>query len=191
MTISQNEIEPEAGRPIWTKGFFSQPRKCMNAITTTVRFIGAVKPKSCEDWFRYCDKLTEIKNIENLYTNECTNMKYMFYKCSNLTSLDLSNFNTSKVTDMLCMFEKCSNLTSLDVSHFDTSKVTVMQNMFRDCSSLTSLDLSKWNIVNAINMYQIFQGCSNLKSITVTQTVKDAIYNSYTELPSDVNWIIK
>ena len=31
-------------------------------------------------------------------------MSYMFYKCSSLTSLNLSNFNTNNVTNMSGMF---------------------------------------------------------------------------------------
>ncbi len=33
-----------------------------------------------------------------------TNMSYMFYKCSCLTSLNLSNFNTNNITNMSSMF---------------------------------------------------------------------------------------
>ena len=52
------------------------------------------------------------------------NSANMFYRCSSLTSLDVSNFNTSNVTYISSMFFRCSSLTSLDVSHFNTSKVT-------------------------------------------------------------------
>ena len=36
----------------------------------------------------------------------------MFWKCSDLTSSDLSNFNTSNVTNMIGMFENCASLTT-------------------------------------------------------------------------------
>ena len=36
----------------------------------------------------------------------------MFRGCSSLTSLDLSSFNTSNVTDMQYMFYSCSSLTT-------------------------------------------------------------------------------
>ena len=35
-------------------------------------------------------------------------MRYMFNKCSKLTSLNLSNFNTNNVQNMSYMFNKCS-----------------------------------------------------------------------------------
>ena len=119
MTISQNEIEPEAGGTVVKKGFYSRPYNCTTEMTT-VRFVGAVKPKTCVVWFLNCYYLKEIKNIENLYTNECTNMSCMFYNCASLTSLDLSNFDVSKVTNMKDMFSFCSSFTtekSIKISH--------------------------------------------------------------------------
>ena len=38
----------------------------------------------------------------------------MFFRCSSLTSLNLSNFNTNNVKDMSWMFDGCFRLTSLD-----------------------------------------------------------------------------
>ena len=54
----------------------------------------------------------------------------MFYKCSSLTSLDLSSFNTSNVVDMSSMFYNCTSLITLNLSSFDTSKVVNMTTMF-------------------------------------------------------------
>ena len=46
-------------------------------------------------------------------------MRYMFYDCNALKTLDVSGFDTSKVTEMRSMFEGCGSLTSLDLSGFD------------------------------------------------------------------------
>ena len=73
----------------------------------------------------------------------------MFYRCSNLTSLDVSNFNTELVTDMSVMFSGCSNLTSLDVSKFDTSSVTYGYDMFLSCDNLkgkVKVTQGKWTL---------------------------------------------
>jgi len=40
---------------------------------------------------------------------------FMFYKCSNLTNIDLSSLNTEKVSNMRNMFNECSNLTNIDL----------------------------------------------------------------------------
>ena len=217
MTISQNKIETEAGRTVVNKGFYTAPSDCTTEMIT-VRFEGIVKPKSCAIWFMACKNLTEIKNIENLYTNECINMTYMFYCCNNLTNLDVSHFDTSKVTNMpfifaYCynltnldvsnfdtskvesmegMFAYCTNLTNLDLSHFDTSKVTNMSSMFVYCNELPSLDLSSFDTSNVTDMFQMFYDCYGLKSITATQTVKDKLLSSSnSQVPSSVTWIIK
>ena len=58
------------------------------------------RPTSCYMWFNMCSDLTEIEGIENLNTEEVTNMRSMFSACINLSSLDVSHFNTQKVEDM-------------------------------------------------------------------------------------------
>ncbi len=107
-------------------------------------------------------------DLSSFNTSNVTNMRYMFYACSSLTSLDLSNFNTSKVIDMEFMFGECSSLTSLDLSGFNTSNVTNMRYMFYACSSLTSLDLSNFNTSKVIDMEFMFDECSSLTSLDLS-----------------------
>ena len=192
LVISQNKITAPADALIKEKQL-SQPFSITSnrSQIKTVRFDGAVMSKSCDSWFWSCVKLTEIKNIENLYTNECTSMSYMFYNCSNLTNLDVSNFDTSKVRGMSYMFYLCKSLTSLDVSNFDTSKVRGMSYMFYLCKSLTNLDLSNFDISKVTDMDSMFYNCSSLQSITATQIVKDKILSKTHTVPSTVIWIIK
>ena len=182
----------------------------------TVRFEGMVKPTTCAYWFTDCENLTEIKNMGNLNTSECTNMSYMFFNCTSLTTLDISNFDTSKVTDMVCMFSNCKSLTTLDVSNFDTSNVTNMYRMFCNCTSLTTLDLSTFDTSNVTNMsymfhnctslttldlnnfdtsnvtdmYRMFDRCTSLISITCTQSTKDKITSLYGTISSNPIWTI-
>ena len=134
------------------------------------------RPTSCYMWFDRCSDLTEIEGIENLNTEEVTNMYSMFYACSSLTSLDVSHFNTQKVEDMSDMFSACSDLKSLNVSHFDTQNVTNMSSMFYNCRSLTSLDVSKFDTQRVTNMSYMFSWCKGLNSLDLskfdTQNVK-------------------
>ena len=192
MTISQKETEPEAGRTVVRKGFYSNPSDCTTGMRT-VRFIGAVKPKNCANWFNMCENLIRIKNLEYLYTNECTSMFCMFNRCWKLTNLDVSRFDTSNVTNMSSMFGSC-DFTSLDLSGFDTSKVTNMSYMFYSCCSLTSLDLSGFDTMSGgTGKSSMFTYCDNLKTITTTQTVKDRLLSRYSsaDVPSTVTWVIK
>ena len=126
------------------------------------------RPTSTAGWFFKCSYLTTIYGMENLNTENVTDMSGMFWGCSSLKSLDVSHFDTGNVTDMSFMFSGCSGLTSLDVSHFDTGNVTNMDNMFAVCSSLTSLDVSHFDTRNVTNMVGMFIICSGLTSLDVS-----------------------
>lgn len=126
------------------------------------------RPTSTACWFLKCSSLTNITGMENLKTDNVTNMGYMFNSCSGMTSLDLSNFNTANVTNMGAMFSGCSGLTSLNVKSFNTQNVTNMNSMFSGCSSLTDLDVSSFNTSNVTDMNFMFSGCYKLTSLDVT-----------------------
>ena len=126
------------------------------------------RPTSCYNWFRYCEKLTQIEGIEHLNTEEVTDMSWMFMGCKALASLDVTHFNTAKVTDMGVMFNSCSSLTSLDVSNFNTAKVTDMYTMFHCCSSLKTLDLTNFNTEKVTSIIGMFHDCSSLTTIYVS-----------------------
>ncbi len=126
-------------------------------------------PTSLNRFFYNLTKLKTITGLEYLNTENVTDMGYMFYGCSALTSLDVTHFNTEKVTNMSYMFASCVALTSLDVTKFNTANVTNMSGMFYSCKTLTSLDVSKFNTVNVTNMLQMFSGCSKLTSLDVSK----------------------
>ena len=109
LTISQNEIEPESGRTVVNKGFYDCPSECTKEMLT-VRFVGAVMPKSCEGWFSYCSKLVEVKNMENLYTNNVHKIYRMFANCSSLKFIDFSYFDVTNIdTRNSNIFDSCNN----------------------------------------------------------------------------------
>ena len=119
----------------------------------------------------------------------------MFYKCSSLTSLDVTHFNTANVTDMSYMFSSCSSLTSLDVTHFNTANVTNMSTMFYNCSKLTSLDVTHFNTAKVTNMYSMFRNCLALTTIYasskfVTTLVSDSRFMFYNceKLKGEEEW---
>ncbi len=113
-------------------------------------------------------KLTSI-DCGNLDTSKATNMSYMFYNCSSLSSPNVTSFNTANVTNMGSMFSNCGSLSSLDLSSFNTENVTSMSYMFNNCSaSLTSLDLSNFDTSNVSNMYSMFSGCAKITSLNVS-----------------------
>ena len=125
-------------------------------------------PTSLYCFFENLTKLETITGLEYLNTEKVTDMSCMFYRCSSLTSLDVTHFNTANVTNMSCMFWGCSSLTSLYLTNFNTAKVTDMSRMFSGCSSLTSLDVTNFNTANVTDMSSMFSSCSSLTSLDVT-----------------------
>ena len=95
-----------------------------------------------------------------------TDMYYMFFSLSNLTSIDLSNFDTSNVTVMANMFALCPNLTTIDLSGFDTSKVTNMSFMFYNCSNLTTIK-GAIDMKHCESYHNMFDGCTKLKDVNI------------------------
>ncbi|WP_333577896.1 BspA family leucine-rich repeat surface protein [Leyella stercorea] len=137
-------------------------------------------PTSLYKFFANLTKLKTITGLEYLNTEKVTNMSYMFFNCSSLTSLDVTHFNTAKVTNMNRLFAYCSSLTSLDVTHFNTAKVTNMNSMFESCSSLTSLDVTYFNTANVTGMNNMFYSCSALTTIYASDNfVTDKVEYSY------------
>lgn len=116
------------------------------------------------EMFQGCD-ITSL-DLSHFDTRNVTNMSEMFYGCD-VTSLDLSSFDTRNVTNMNSMFSCCFNLISLDVSSFDTGNVTDMGSMFASCESLASLDLSNFNTSNVTSMKFMFQSC-NIGSLNLS-----------------------
>lgn len=95
------------------------------------------RPTSGHMWFANYYNLETITGIENLNTEEMTDMNQMFYACSSLITLDLTRFNTAKVTDMGDMFGRCRRLTTILASDlFVTTAVKPNDDMFEDCFSL-------------------------------------------------------
>ena len=119
-------------------------------------------------WFYGLKNLSSISGISNLKTDNVTDMKDMFDRCSSLTSLDLTGFKTENVTDMFGMFQNCRKLTSIDVSGFKTDKVTNMSAMFWGCSGLTSLDLTGFKTDNVMFIDNMFWGCSDLTTLDLS-----------------------
>ena len=142
-----------------------------NTTTTQAVFDPSFKdfrPKTTARWFNYFKALTQITGIENLNTEEVTDMSDMFAYCEALTQLDVSKFDTKNVTNIYGMFYGCAALTQLNVSKFDTKNVTDMGRMFSGCTALTRLDVSKFDTENVTDMYGMFDGCAALTQLDVT-----------------------
>ena len=168
------DLNVESNLPGW-----DAQREKINKVVFDASFANA-KPTSCYAWFSQCSNLTEIKGIENLNTQNVTNMSWMFYCCPGLTSLDVSKFDTQNVEDMSDMFSSCTVLKSLNVSNFNTQNVKNMTDMFNNCPGLTSLDVSNFNTQKVEKMNFMFSSCEGLNSLDLskfdTQNVTNMSY---------------
>lgn len=115
---------------------------------------------------------SSIANPPVLNTSNATNVKGMFFECTNLKYIEQYDF--SKVTNMWGTFAFCSNLTS--IPQLDTHNVTDMQYCFQNCASLTTIP--QINTSNVTNMHCCFQNCASLTTIPQLDTSNVTNVNS-------------
>ena len=153
----RREKEPEDG------SFVPGVKIDISKVVFDASFANA-RPTSCYKWFDMCTSLTEIEGIENLHTENVTNMGSMFSGCYVLNPLDVSNFNTQNVENMSYMFSCCEGLNSLDLSKFNTERVEYMSSMFSGCSTLQTIFASDKFVTDQVfGGSDMFSGCTNLK----------------------------
>lgn len=140
--------------------------------------ISPVQPTTTHSWFSGMNRLKEIIGLNNLNTQNVTDMSEMFIGCTSLQKLDVSHFNTEKVTDMSAMFWGCKSLDSLDLSSFSTKQVKKATNMF------AYTNLSK------IKVGEYFGTGSSMETISIFRDIFDEVGSStwacYLEI-SDAN----
>ena len=123
---------------------------------TTVVFTSPVNAKTCTYMFKGCTNLNAVY-FDNFYTNEVTDMSFMFADCTSLEVIEIDmamsvqddmtqsrgNFLTSNVTNMASMFEGCKSLQSFYLQNLDIHSVKNFSNMFAGCSSLEDMNLTE------------------------------------------------
>lgn len=97
-------------------------------------YTGLTSLASC---FSNCGNLTQISGLNYLNTANVTDMSYLFYKCDDLTQVDISSFNTASVTTMERMFDFDGNsMQSLAIgSGFTVGANTNIDNIFGTVSA--------------------------------------------------------
>ena len=128
----------------------------------------AIYTKNLKNMFAQLQNVESV-DMNNLHTEECTNMSYMLYDVgyySNKFNLSLgNNFNTSNVTNMAYMFAyvggNASNFNINLGNNFDTHNVTNMAYMFvRFGKNANDLNLhlgDKFDTHNVSNYFSMFE----------------------------------
>ncbi len=110
-------------------------------------------------WCKDFSTRGKIKTAEIRVTG-MTDASYMFFWCSNLTSVSFAGSDTSAVTNMSDMFSRCFKLKNIDFGqNFNTGNVTDMSSMFSECEVLDDLNLSGWDTANVTDMESMFRNC--------------------------------
>lgn len=132
--------------------------------------------KTCPPWYAHADRV----KTASISVTGMTDASYLFFGCTDMTSVDVSGLDTTGVTDMACMFCACKKLTAIDLDNFNTGNVTNMRNMFESCSSLAELDVSGFDTSNVTYMAQMFRACKSLTSLNLnnfdTRKVNTTMY---------------
>ena len=113
-----------------------------NARITKVVFdssFKAYKPTSTENWFFDCTKMVSFEGMENLCTDQVTNMYRMFCGCESLKTIDVSYFNTANVRHMEYMFAACSKLTTIYCDEDWNDGKNCGTYMFNACDNLLGI----------------------------------------------------
>ena len=124
--------------PAWAGSSTTTP----NARITKVVFdssFKAYKPTSTRNWFLDCTKVVSFEGMENLCTDQVTDMFRMFCGCESLKTIDVSYFNTAKVRYMEYMFAACYKLTTIYCDEDWDDGNNRGAYMFRECNSLKGI----------------------------------------------------
>lgn len=130
-----------------------------------INYLENVKPTSMNRTFFRCTNITSL-DLSNIDTSNVTDMTEMLAHCYDLMIINLNNFNTSNVINMKEMFWGCP-CPNLDVSSFNTSRVTNMDSMFGGCG-FTTINLSNFDTSDVTNMNYMFGGCNNLTTLDLS-----------------------
>ncbi|MBP3214198.1 MAG: BspA family leucine-rich repeat surface protein, partial [Bacteroidaceae bacterium] len=158
--------------PGWVPSNYKRANKVTYAELSDA-FIANYHPSSCASMFIGCTRITSIKNIEYLKTDQAISLERMFHYCSNLRSLDLSRWDVSACEKASHLFRDCSKLENLDVSTWNTSNLQNAAAIFYGCISIQSFNIKNWNVSNFRNFDQLFYNCCSLKELDLSTWSND------------------
>ena len=156
LTISSESDDDIADLGTWAGD--SAPWSDYRESITTVAFSSPINAKTCTYMFKGCTNLNAVY-LDNFYTNEVTDMSFMFADCSSLEVIEF-DMATSVEDDML--LEKGRFTPSRD--NFLTGSVTNMAGMFEGCKSLQSFYLQNLDVHSVTNFSDMFAGCTSLEN---------------------------
>ena len=137
-----------------------------SSITSIEFQDGSILSGSIGSMFYKCSNLQSL-NLNGLDTSKVTSLYNTFYLCSSLTNLEIGNWDTSQVTSLYYTFYGCGSLTTLEIGNWDTSQVTSLYDTFCNCRSLTTLEIGNWDTSQVTDLRWTFYGCRSLTSLGI------------------------
>lgn len=153
----------KATMPAFNSGFTYAYSDVINNDGTTIRIIESdTLPTQIS--FMSCTGLLELIDIN---MSHVTTAYGMFYKCSNVTSINLGEYDTPYLETTEGMFNSCTKLKTIEFGGLNTSKVHNMGGMFSDCRVLESIDFDKIDVSSNGNFGAMFRRCYKMKHFNV------------------------
>ena len=108
--------------------------------------------------------VTSITGLQNIKTNNATNLAGMFNGLESIESIDISFFQMGNVKDVKWLFGACKKLKTVNLGNMIISSITNTGSMFYDCAALEKIyctaDFSASTAL--INSSYMFHNCSKL-----------------------------
>lgn len=138
--------------------------------------------------FRNSAILEQINGVPNCVF---TDFNYMFYRCFNLTNIDLRGWNLDNVTSIQVAFYETFSVNTIDLSGHNLSMASAAGNafeysgahtvildnttfhtigvrMFRSMPNLTTFSAANSYVTTVIDAADMFTNCSNLTSVDLS-----------------------
>lgn len=140
--------------------------------------------------FAECPRLTKIENFNHATFNslepfinkpdEHGNQKKdygtdaIFYKCTSLTSLDISGLKMPTSESIRNMFNSCSSLTQVNMNDVNLTNCTTFNDAFTNCTSLNRIEMNRINLGKATSLEFIAKP-TNVKQLYMAKATLPAV----------------
>lgn len=119
-------------------------------------------------FFRYCNKLRTIGNVQHWDFSSYTASEYFFGDCYVLSGIEnmVSQWNLCNYNNLEGFFYNCKGLVGeLNLNNWGiTNKLKNAQNLFSGCYNLTSIKIGSWDLSSITNANGMFNSCKALLS---------------------------
>ena len=118
--------------------------------------------------FRYVGDPLKLLDIKNWGTCQWTSLQNSFFGCTNITNISaIDTPDFSIMNNLKFSFYNCSNLISMDVSTWDVSNVIEAEVAFQSCVNLETLNgIENWTfqVLNINGLKSTFSNCRKFNS---------------------------